>query len=242
MSCTLNFKNVSVKAGGKKILENVDFNVSHHDFVTILGPNGAGKSTILKSALGLVKASSGSIEIKHEKITNNNLNRMRKAISYMPQRFDLDRYFPVLVKDVVKNGITCHKKIFEKETGEEKERVRNIIRELKIEKLLEKPFGVISGGEKQKVILAMVLAGNPEILLLDEPNLNLDLYAYRNFLKTVSSIYKKRKLTVLFVTHLITHIPEASKKILVIKEGKSVFEGSPEGLFKEKNHLEFIYG
>ncbi len=238
----MNFKNVSVKAGSKKILENVDFNVNHHDFVTVLGPNGAGKSTILKAVLGLVRVSSGHIEVKHEKITKKNINKIRKKISYMPQNFTLDRYFPVLVKDVIEAGITCHKKIFEKKTKEEKARVGSIIKELNIHKLLDKPFGVISGGEKQKVILAMVLAGGPEILLLDEPNLNLDLYAYRNFLKTVSSIYKKRKLTVLFVTHLITHIPKASRKVLVVKEGRAVFEGDPRKLFAGKNHLEFIYG
>jgi len=230
MSCSINIKKLSVKIAGKKVLKNISLDVRHHDFITILGPNGAGKSSVLKAIMGFYKPASGKIEINHEPLNAKGFGRTRKKIGYMPQQFDVDKYFPVLVRDVISIG-----------ARPEGAGAKRIISDFKIGKLLNRPFGALSGGEKQKVMLAMVLAREPEILLLDEPNLNLDLFAYKNFLKLVQSIYRKKKLTVLFVTHLITHIPELSREVVIIKNGEIMFRGKKSSILKKKNHLELIY-
>lgn len=235
----IQFHNVSFHIQGKPILCNINFKARQGEFITILGSNGAGKSTLLKILLGFNNATSGKISVFNQNLNLKNRILIRKKIAYMPQSFDVDRYFPILVKDVIYIGRTGIKE--KKLNQDNKEIVDSIVKELKIKNLLEKPFGVISGGEKQKVMLAMVLVQNPEILLLDEPNLNLDLYAYKNFLNLVEKIYKHHQLTILFVTHLITHIPASSGKIIVIKNGHIIFKGSKENIFSKKDYLNFIY-
>lgn len=225
---SVELKNVTVSFGAGRALEKINLKVKKGEFITILGSNGSGKTTILKTILGFNKCA-GEVLVEGEKITPKNAHELRKKISYMPQSFDVDRAFPMLAGDVIKLGALTP------------ERTARAAAEFGLEKLLSRPFGRLSGGEKQKVMLAMVLARGPEILLLDEPNLNLDLMAYKNFLKAVDNIYKKRRLTVLFVTHLVSHTPKQSGKTAVLKQGRLVFFGCKKKLLAKKNFMEFVY-
>ncbi len=241
MKSAIQLKDICFNAQGKRILRNINLTIREGEFVTILGSNGAGKTSLLKIILGFNKFSRGEIFIFNQKLNSRNIFQIRKKIAYMPQSFDVDRYFPILVRDVINIGRTGIKGVFKKLDDTDKKIINSVVNELKITHLLDKPFGVLSGGEKQKVMLAMVLVQNPQILLLDEPNLNLDLYSYKNFLNLVERIYIKHNLTIIFVTHLITHIPSHTNKIVVLKNGNIIFKGTNERIFSKKDYLSFIY-
>lgn len=232
MSCTVEIKNLDLIISGNKILKNINLQASHGDFITILGKNGAGKTSVLKVIMGIYKAN-GIVKICDEVLEKNNLFFLRKKIAYLPQNFLVDKYFPILVKDILQLPLN--------ENLSKSQKAKEIIEEFGISNLLKNPFGLLSGGEKQKVMLAMTLLKEPIILLLDEPNLNLDYFAYKNFLNLVEKIYYSKKLTILFITHLVNHIPDASKKVIVMKNGEIIFSGSKSEIFNKKNFLEFIY-
>jgi ABC-type cobalamin/Fe3+-siderophores transport system ATPase subunit len=229
MDYCINAENVYLKACGKTILKDVTLRVKRGEFVTILGPSGAGKTSLLKVLLGFHKPSSGSVFMAGEKVEGPGIKLVRKRTGYMPQSFEEAKNFPILAGDVVAMSADT-------------EASRDAVRELGINSLMKKSFSSLSGGEKQKVMLAMVLARHPGIMLLDEPNLNLDMKSYCEFLELVEKVHKKYSHTVLFVTHLISHIPVSCKRIVVMKNGCVVHDGTKAGVLRKKDMTEFLYG
>lgn len=221
----ISFNNVRVKIGQKTILDNINFKINQGDFVLLLGVNGSGKTTLLRTALGFIKVTSGYVKYRGEKLKSVN-----KFCGYVPQRLDIDRYFPVIAEDVIN---------FAKP---EKKFLTHLINEFKIKDVIKKPFGLLSGGERQKILLIMALAKKPEILFLDEPNLNLDIKAYRDFLNCLTIVKKEFNPTILMVTHMISIIPGEVNKVFIIKEGKIIYNEKPEKIFRKKNIMELIYG
>ncbi len=221
----ISFSNIHVNIGQKHILNDINFKLNRGDFVLIIGVNGSGKTTLLKTALGFIKPVKGFINFKGEKLKNSNI---KEFCGYVPQRLDVDRYFPVIGKDVIN---------FAKP---DKNFIAHLINEFKIKEIINKPFGLLSGGERQKVLLTMALSKKPEILFLDEPNLNLDIHSYRDFLRCLTRVKKEFNPTILMVTHLISIIPDMANKVFVLKEGR-IKEASLK-IFKKKNIMELIYG
>lgn len=221
------FQNVNVKIGQKHILTNVNFKINSGDFILLLGVNGSGKTTLLKSALGFVKITSGFIYFKGEKIK---YERVRNNCGYVPQRLDIDKYFPIMAEDVINFG------------KPEKPFFDHLIQKFKIKEVIKKPFGLLSGGERQKVLLTMALVKKPDILFLDEPNLNLDINAYKDFLNCLELVKKEFNPVILMVTHLISVIPKSVNKVFVIKQGKIIYKETPVKIFRKKNIAELIYG
>jgi zinc/manganese transport system ATP-binding protein len=217
------------KAGSREILKGINLKVNYGDFTAILGPNGSGKTTLLRTIMGFNRVSSGRVKVLGRELNNANIGEIRRKTGYVPQSLNIDRHFPILARDVIRFG-----------AGDAA--ADEAAKELKITGILDRPFGLISGGEKQKVLLAMALSRRPELLLMDEPNLNLDMYAYRDFLSSVDRIHAKHGLTVVFVTHLISQIPSSCKRVVAVKEGRVAFESAAKGILKKKNHLELIYG
>lgn len=217
-------------AGKREILRGIDLNIKKGEFVTVLGPNGAGKTTLLKSLIGLGVTCGGRIVVAGTVSSKKTIGEIRKKCAYLPQGFDIDKNFPVLAGDIVNMG------------GGTPEGMGEAVRELKAESLMDKPFGFLSGGEKQKILLAMVLSRRPSVLLMDEPNLNLDPMAYSIMTGFLREAAKKHSITVLFVTHLASMIPDCCARAVVLKEGKIAYDGSPGRLIAMKNSTEFIYG
>lgn len=221
------FQDVNVKIGQKYILTNINFKINSGDFILLLGVNGSGKTTLLKSMLGFVKITSGIIYFNGEKIQ---YERVRNNCGYVPQRLDIDKYFPIMAEDVI-NFSKPDKYFFD-----------YLIQKFKIKEVIKKPFGLLSGGERQKVLLTMALVKKPDILFLDEPNLNLDINAYEDFLNCLELAKKEFNPVILMVTHLISIIPKSANKVFVMKQGKIVYKETPSKIFKIKNIAELIYG
>ncbi|HDT15123.1 MAG TPA: ATP-binding cassette domain-containing protein [Firmicutes bacterium] len=230
-------KDVCVTIHGKTILENVSFGIKKGEFVTVLGPNGSGKTTMLKAVLGIIRPVSGEVRVcGFDAVTNS--DEARKRVSYIPQGMDIDRFFPITAGDVISCGIISGFGI-KKSNGAG---IKQAVEEMGVSRLLKQPFGTLSGGEKQKIMLAAALARNPEAVFLDEPNLNLDPFAYEALLNAFMRINRERGISIVFVTHLMDKIPPACKRIIVMKNGRIVSDESAENTLARGKIGEFIYG
>jgi ABC-type cobalamin/Fe3+-siderophores transport system ATPase subunit len=240
MNNIIEFNNVTVTSHNFFILRDVSITFSEGEFVTVLGPNGAGKTTFVKCITGLQKITSGEIKIFGTNIKNCSLTKIRKKIGYVPQHFNIDYKFPCSVIDVVSIGRFGVVGLFNRLTQKDKEIISLSLDMVGISNLAYKPIGHISGGELQKVSIARVLAQQPQIMIFDEPTSNLDLKSQDEIVKIIEKIYYEKKVTVIFITHFLSHIPFCSKKIVLMKNGKITISGNPDEVLKE-NYLSNLY-
>ncbi len=185
---------LSVTLGGMKVLEGVTLQVLEGDFLGIIGPNGGGKTTFLRTILGLQSPSSGSV-----RVFGLPPGRSPGRIGYVPQRLFFDREFPISVRDLVMMGRLSKKKLFQHYNPLDRQKSDEAMQLAGLERLSEHRIGSLSGGELQRALIARALAGEPELLLLDEPTASIDP-------QMKSSIYDllerlKKKLTIILVSH-----------------------------------------
>ena len=190
------------------VIENASFSVRQGESGCIIGPNGGGKSTLLKLMLGLLQPASGTI-----RIFGKSPIEARAKIGYMPQYHQLDPAFPASVLEVALMGRVTPKTFF----GYSK-KDRNIafeaLSEVGIADLAQKSFAGLSGGQRQRVLIARALAGEPEILLLDEPTANIDPGAEEQFFSTLEHL--RQKMTVITVSHDLGFVNRETDLIICV--------------------------
>ncbi len=168
------------------------------EFFCIVGPNGSGKTTLLKLLLGFLKPQKGNIYLFEEDIKN--FNRWER-IGYVPQRFGVERFWTGTVEELFRK--VAHK-----------EKIGWIIAFLHLEDLLKKQFVKLSGGEQQKVLLALALTKNPDLLILDEPLTGLDIHAQEHIEGILKEISKNR--TVVAVSHDLGFVLRNATRLLCL--------------------------
>ncbi|KJR42837.1 ABC transporter-like domain protein [Candidatus Magnetoovum chiemensis] len=214
---------LSVRYQQNPVLENISFSVYAGDYVAIAGTNGCGKTTLIKTILGLSQDYSGTIKLFGEKIENFSEHR---RIGYLPQTSYLSRQgFPATVREIVACGLLSIKKFPKRTEKKDIALVDRVLSMLKIEKLKDKLIGRLSGGEKQRVLLARALVSEPELLILDEPTTSLDPSARNDFYETVSELNKQINVTVLMVSHDSATVGKYASKLLYLNR-QIVFYGS----------------
>ena len=186
--------------------------------VCVVGPNGSGKSTLIKGLLGLIKPIEG-------KVIYNSLKQ--NFIGYMPQEVKVDSNFPASVYEIVLSGTLNKLGLKPFYTKKEKEKAKNALKTLKIENLIDKSFTELSGGQRQKVLLARSLCATSKLLILDEPSNNLDSKSKKDLYKTVTDLNKNKGITVIMITHDLDHNNLIGNKILSLREDK-IFYGTTE--------------
>lgn len=219
-------KNLSLGYDKKEVLKNLNFNIEENDFLCIVGPNGAGKSTLIKGLLGLIKPLKG-------KVIYNNLKQ--NFIGYMPQEVKVDSLFPASVYEIVLSGTLNKLGIKPFYTKKEKEKANEALKILKIENIKDKSFTKLSGGQRQKVLLARSLCATSKLLILDEPSNNLDSKSKKELYKTVVDLNKNNKITVIMITHDLDHNNLIGNKILSLRED-NIFYGTTEEFVRSVHH------
>jgi ABC-type Mn2+/Zn2+ transport system ATPase subunit len=179
---------LTVSFGGVPALLDVDLEVSAGASVALLGPNGAGKSTLFGAAIGLVAASSGSVELHS------------RRVAFVPQHLDVDETFPVTVGDVVRMGRYGDLRWFGRATERDRTLVADALAALGIAALRDRRFGSLSGGERQRTLLAQAVAQDAEILLLDEPLTGVDVPT-QEAIRGLLSRWREDGRTVIVATH-----------------------------------------
>ena len=216
---TLVVKDVYFSYEKTPILEQVSFSISCGEFVGIFGPNGGGKTTLLKLLMGFITPSSGSISIE-----GKSPKALRPNIAYVPQINKMDKQFPITTEEVVQMG--CLSKttmwgilpsIYKKKSLDALERV-NMAHKASI------PFGHLSGGEAQRVLIARALATDPAFLFLDEPTASVDPKAEEDILSILSSL--KGTLTLIMVTHDLQAIVQKVGKLLCVHRRAHILDPS----------------
>ena len=195
----LNVDGVECRYGSTKVLEDVSLSVKGGDFVGILGPNGSGKTTLLKSISRSLKPYKGTILLNESDIYSLKSVDVAKQMAVVPQETSIGFNFSAL--DVVLMGRNPHMKRFQMESSNDMAVARKVMNLTNIWHLAERPINELSGGEKQRVIIARALAQEPTILLLDEPLTHLDIINQLEIMDLVKDLCVKEKLIVLAVFH-----------------------------------------
>lgn len=242
MSFAISIENLSASYKNKIVLKEISLDIEEGSFFAILGPNGAGKTTLLYTILGIKKIDSGAIKLFGEKINQKNIRKLRKRIGYVPQNIFFDPKFPINVYETVLTG-RLGLRFLKGLKREDMEIAEWAMIRVGIIDLKDRPIGHLSGGELRKVFIARALCQKPEIFLLDEPTSHLDPPSQKDLINLVEELYKENKVTTVFVTHQISHIPESCKKIIFMKKGSLVFQGvKEEGLEILKMQIENLRG
>lgn len=233
-----NVKNLKGGYGERTVLNDVTFEILESDVLCILGANGAGKSTLFKSVLGLIPLLGGELTIDGSDITKWSKKELAKHIGYIPQ--STNPPFSYSVMDMILMGRTAHLHSLDSPGKEDHEIVFDVIREMKIEKLLNKSFRHLSGGEKQLVIIARALTQNPKILVMDEPTAALDFGNQQMVLNQIDRL-RKKGMAIIMASHFPDHAFMYSTDVLMIKDGTTYRQGPPDEIVTEES-LRALYG
>ncbi len=235
----IEFKNVDFCYGDVPVLENVSFDVNAGDYLGVIGPNGGGKTTLLNLMLGLIKPSSGEIKVFGERIAE--LKKERAKIGYVPQRLSqLDANFPGTVDEIVGSGRTAGNGLFHVFSKIDKAAIERAIEIAGVNDLRKKLIGDLSGGQRQRVMIARALAGDPKLLILDEPTTGVDINAQEQFYHFLGELNHKHHLTIVFVSHDIDIIANEVHQMLLLNK-RVVSYGEAKDLIN-KRYLDELYG
>ena len=200
---------------GEQILHNVSFSVQPGQFIGIIGPNGGGKSTLLKLILGLLTPQSGTIRIHGQ-------TPPVEGVGYVPQAFQFDRKFPITVFEVVLGGRARTLSALGRYRKEDEEITRDALHKVGMSHIARQPFGSLSGGQAQRVLIARALASEPTILLLDEPTSSSDPEAEQTILDTIHNL--KAEKTILMVTHDLQAVLSYVESVICVQGGAAVLQ------------------
>jgi zinc transport system ATP-binding protein len=224
--------------GDQPILEHVNLHIDKGDYLGIIGPNGSGKTTLLRLLLGLLEPTKGEITILGHKPAEL---EQRSAIGYVPQRVAQANFqFPAIVREVVRSGRTARRGLFQSFNEEDEAIVDKALKLAEITHLEDRLISNLSGGERQRVFIARALAGEPELLILDEPTVGVDVASQETFYSLLCSLNKHEGLTIILVSHDVDVIAQEVKTLLFLNR-KVIAYGSPRSIMKT-SYLEKLYG
>ncbi len=233
----IKLKNVDAYLNDKLVLENINFAVSRGSFTAIIGPNGAGKTTLFKVILGLLPHSSGEVIIFDKSPLH--LGKDRKRIAYVPQIRSVDMKFPASVRDTVIMGRYARLGLFHKPKLSDYEIADEAMEKTDVLSIANKPVSKLSGGQLQRVFIARALAGEPEIIFLDEPTSGVDQLHTSDFYALLKSL-RTQSMTILMVSHDVGVVAGYVDSIACLNR-KMIVHGLPQEVLTG-NALKEMYG
>lgn len=186
------------------VLRDVNLEIKADDFMGIIGPNGGGKTTLIKVILGLLPAFSGSVRFPSGK----------PKVGYLPQASQIDKTFPITVRELVASGIPSKSSWFPHLSASQKQRVDQMLQEAGLHAVAPKPIGELSGGQLQKALLCRALIEKPKLLILDEPNTHVDKHFEQELYNWLREL--NREMAILLVSHDIGTISPMIKSIACV--------------------------
>ena len=221
--------------GNVTALHSLNFVAPRNARIAVIGSNGAGKSTLFKCFNGIFKPSSGSVLIRGEPITKENIREVRKFVGIVFQNADDQIFSPTVEQDVAFGPTNLG---LDDETIHH--RVHEALRLVGIEDLAHRVPHHLSGGEKKRVAIAGVIAMEPEVLVLDEPTAGLDPQGVSDLVTFINSLSKKFGMTVIFSTHDVSLVAEVADYVYVMNKGRFVAEGTVEEIFLQPDLLRSV--
>ena len=229
----LQIKDIGFGYQKKQVLSRVSFDVKKGEIIGIIGPNGSGKTTLLKIIDGLLFPQEGEILVEGEFLRQKNRKELAGIIAFVPQEFSL--VFPFSVQEIVMMGRYPHLNNLRFEGNDDYRIVREAMEMTDTLHLSKRMIHHISGGERQRVLIARALAQKPRIMLLDEATAFLDIKYQIALFELIKKLNKLRGLTVIVVTHDINLAGQYTDRIILLQDGKIHSIGTPELVITEDN-------
>lgn len=192
---------VSIGWGRRGVLDNICLDVHRGDFIAITGPNGGGKTTLLRIILGLLRPDSGRV---HRDVTD-----MR--IGYLPQKNMIDSHFPISVREVISSGLLGIKGI---PSDRQKELLDNTVRRVELSDHIDRPIGLLSGGQLQRALLGRAIIADPDLLVLDEPLSYIDKRFENKLYSLIEDLSKDT--TIILVSHEMSTIAGMANRHFIV--------------------------
>lgn len=224
---------LNVSFGRHEILRDINLDIKKGEFVTILGPNGSGKTTLLKSISNLIKTGKDVIWVDNQDVFLLKAKEKARKLSVVPQNTDVTYEFTCY--DVVMMGRYPHINRLKGETQKDKDAANSAMETTNVYYLKDRLFTEISGGERQRVILAQAIAQEPQVILLDEPISNLDPQYQIEILDTIKKLSIEKKLTVIAVLHDLNLASMYSDQVILMDRGGIFQKGTAEEVLTKEN-------
>ena len=212
----IGLSNVTLAFAGRPVLSNITLAIRDHEFVGVLGPNGSGKTTLMRAILGLVPLRTGSIRVLGRPVATGN-----PAVGYLPQVRGLLDTVRLSGWDFVASGINGHRWGLPLSGAAGRREVGWALEMVQAQDLARRPLAEISGGERQRLLLAQALLGRPRLLLLDEPLISLDPHHQRAVVELVRELQRALNIAVLFSAHEINPLLGALDRVLYLGGGQA---------------------
>lgn len=221
-------KNLSFSFGETPVLKDVNMKVKEKEFVGLIGPNGSGKSTLLKCIYRVHKDYQGEILLDGRELSEFKLKETARMMGVVSQFNDMNFDFSVL--QMVLLGRSPYKKLFERDTKEDYELARQALRDVGLEEYEDRKLSQLSGGEKQRIVLARALAQNTETYILDEPTNHLDIKHQLHIMNVIKGL----DVTCISAIHDLNIAAMYCDKIVALQGGKVAGIGTPKELLTEE--------
>jgi iron complex transport system ATP-binding protein len=232
---SISVKNLKFSYYDTPVLKNLNFEIKKNSFISILGPNGAGKSTIVKLISKVLTGYGGEILVEGQNIKNLSQIEIAKKIAVVPQSTSIGFNFSVF--ETVMMGRYPYLSRFKSESQEDHKIVTEVMKVTRTEIFKDKNYNELSGGEKQRVIIAQTLVQNSPVIILDEPTSHLDINFQIEFMELFFSLFKENKKTIIGIFHDINLAIQYSEKIMLLKDGDIFCYGNVEEVITRTNMM-----
>ena len=229
----IEIEGLACKSGQSFILKDINWQVKKGEHWVVFGLNGSGKTTLLSIVTGFQKYTHGSLKVFGEPYTASNIIENRKRIGWVSSSFFDKYYHREQALMIVLSGLTGTLNIDDAITDADVLKAKALLDEFGISSKQDMPFHFLSKGERQNVLLARALIGEPDILILDEPGTGLDVLAREQFLKKVERLATETEKTIIYVTHYLEEILPSFNQCLLLKNGHCYQKGKTVELFQQ---------
>ncbi len=228
MPLTVRLHGVSFSYGREPaVLRNVDLEVDQGEFVAVAGPNGGGKTTLLRLVLGLERPSAGTVDVR------------ARRIGYLPQRAQAAVDAPITVRELVAAGRASRTRLVGPLTRADRDAVRRSIGRVGLEDRADRRLATLSGGQQQRAFIAKALAGEPDLLVLDEPTAGVDAEAQEAVASLLAELRRDLAVTILYVSHEFGAVEHFVERLVLVRR-EIVFDGAPSalpGVWHDPSHV-----
>lgn len=212
---------LSVDLGGRLVLRGIDLRIRSGEVVAVLGTNGSGKSTLIRTMVGLLPAARGQVELFGTAVPRF---RQWYRVGYVPQRVTAASGVPATVYEVVTSGRLARRRLFRPLSATDREAITNSLEVVGLADRGKDAVSELSGGQQQRVLIARALAGEPDLLILDEPTAGVDLTSQAVFTSAVRTLVQ-RGTTVVLVSHDLGPMDELIDRCIVLRNGLVAYDG-----------------